>query len=89
MYFLGYSATSKAYRLYDEENMNFIISRDVIFLESNKINSTVDKKLTHLEKFASKKFYFESDNVVPHIEGGFPFMDQSMVLSYLTHENVL
>lgn len=30
---LGYSNTSKEVRLYDEENKNFILSRDVIFLE--------------------------------------------------------
>jgi len=31
--FLRYSATSKAYRLYDEEKKKFILSGDVIFLE--------------------------------------------------------
>ena len=30
--FLGYSTTSKAYCLYDEENKKFVLSRDVIFL---------------------------------------------------------
>ena len=30
--FLGYSNTSKAYRLYDEVNKKFVVSRDVIFL---------------------------------------------------------
>ena len=71
--FLGYSSISKAYRLYDEENEKLILSRDVIFLESYKSNSTVYKKLNHLEKFASKKFYVEFDNVVPHTERSFPF----------------
>jgi len=72
--FLGYYDTSKAYSLYEEEN-KFILSRDVIFLESDKSNSTIDKQLTHLEKFAFKKFYFESNNIVPHTEGwgGVPF----------------
>lgn len=86
---MGYFATSKAYRLYDEENKKFILSRDVIFLESDKINSIVDKQLAHLEKFASKKFYFAFNNVVPHTEGGVPILNQSMVLPSLTHENVI
>ena len=34
--FLGYSNTSKACRLYDEDNKKFIVSRDVIFLEFGK-----------------------------------------------------
>ena len=34
--FLGYSNTSKAYDLYDEANKKFVLSRDVIFLESSK-----------------------------------------------------
>ena len=42
--FLGYSNTSKAYRLYDEDNMKFIISRDVIILEFEKDALTIDKK---------------------------------------------
>ena len=33
---LGYSNTSKAYRLCVEVNMKFTISRDVVFLEVNK-----------------------------------------------------
>lgn len=40
--FFGYSATSKYYKLYDEENNKFIISRDVIFLDCDKYNSIVD-----------------------------------------------
>jgi hypothetical protein len=43
--FLGYSNTSKAYRLYNEENKKFIVSRDVIFLEFDKDEITVDKQL--------------------------------------------
>lgn len=73
MYILGYSSTSKAYRMYDEENKKFILSRDVIFLKLDKGNSIVDRQRSHLEKFVSKKFYFEFDNYVPHTEGGFPF----------------
>ena len=41
--FLGYPNTSKSYRLYDEVNKKFIISRDVIFLESSKANNVVER----------------------------------------------
>ena len=41
--FLGYSNTSRAYRLYDEENKKFIVSRDVVFLEFDKDASIVDQ----------------------------------------------
>eukprot|EP00253_Pinus_taeda_P030552 PITA_30552 len=58
----------------------------LLFLK-DKDNSTVDRKLTHLEKFASKKFCFEFDNDVTNIEGGVPVLDYSMVFPYLTHEN--
>ena len=68
--FLGYSNTSRAYRLYDEENKKFIVSRDVVFLEFDKDASIVDRQLSHLDKFHSKKFYYESDNELPHPEGG-------------------
>lgn len=85
--FLGYFNTSKAYKLYDEENKKFILSRDVIFLESDKDNSTIDRQLAHLEKLASKKLYFESDSYDPHTEGGVPILDQFVVFPSLTHEN--
>jgi hypothetical protein len=42
--FLGYSNTSKAYRLYNEENKKNIVSRDVIFLEFDKEEITFDKQ---------------------------------------------
>ena len=32
--FLGYSKTSRAYCLYDEVNKKFVVSKDVIFLET-------------------------------------------------------
>ena len=34
--FLGYEEYSKEYHLYDEVNKKFVISRDVIFLETNQ-----------------------------------------------------
>ena len=39
---LEYSNTSKAYRIYDEFNNNFVVSSDVIFLESSKANNLVE-----------------------------------------------
>ena len=76
--FLGYSNTSRAYRLYDEENKKFIISKDVVSLEFDKDASTIDRQLSHLDKFRSKKFYYEWDNDLPHPEGGIQILDQSV-----------
>jgi transposase InsO family protein len=80
--FLGYSNTSKAYRLYDEENKKFILSRDVIFLEFDKAPLTVDKQLARLDRFHSKKFYHEWDNDLPNLEGGIPVLDQSLEFQF-------
>ena len=41
--FLGYSNTSKGYRLYDEANKKFVIARDVIFLESSESDKVVER----------------------------------------------
>jgi len=41
--FLGYSNTSKEYCLYDEVNKKFVVSRDVIFLESSKAKNVVER----------------------------------------------
>jgi hypothetical protein len=57
--FLGYSSTSRSYRLYDEENKKFVVSRDIVFLEFAKDASTIDRQLNHLDRFSSKKFYYE------------------------------
>ena len=56
--FGGYSNTSKAYRLYDEDNMKFIISRDVIFLEFEKYALTIDKQLSQLDRFHYKIYIY-------------------------------
>ena len=58
--------TSKAYRLYDEENKKFILSRDVIFLETDKDSLIVDRQLNQIEKFEPQHFYYESENILPH-----------------------
>jgi hypothetical protein len=76
--FLGYSNTTKGYRLYNETNKKFILSRDVIFLESSKNDKTVERKLDHLDIFTRVNTYHESDYEIPHLEGGIPILDQSM-----------
>ena len=68
--FLGYSNTSKAYHLYDEENKKVAISRDVIFLESSKTDNVVERQLDRLDSFANEKSFQEFDNQIPHLEGG-------------------
>ena len=41
--FLGYSDTFKAYCIYDEVNKKFFVSRDVIFLETNKNDKSIER----------------------------------------------
>eukprot|EP00253_Pinus_taeda_P005716 PITA_05716 len=74
--FLGYSNTSKAYRLYDEVNKKFVVSRDVIFLESSKSENVVEQQLDRLDRFTNAKSFQEFDNQIPHLEGGVPILDQ-------------
>jgi DNA gyrase/topoisomerase IV subunit B len=76
--FLGYSNTIKGYHLYDVENNKFILSRDVIFLESSKNEKNIERQLYYLDKFISVKRYNEFDNEIPHIEGGIHILGQSM-----------
>jgi hypothetical protein len=76
--FLGYSITNKGYRLCDETNNKFILSIDVIFLESSKNDKTVEKQLDHLDRFTNVKTYHEFDDEIPHLEGGIPILDQSL-----------
>ena len=80
--FLGYSNTSKAYRLYNEANKKFIVSRDVIFLEFDKDALSVDKQLAHFDRFHSKKFYHEWDNELPNLEGGILVLDHSLEFQF-------
>lgn len=76
--FLGYSNTSKAYHLYDEVNKKLILSRDVIFLESSKIDNIIERQLDHLDRFSHVKKFQEFNKEIPHLEGGIPVLDQSM-----------
>ena len=59
--FLGYEEYSKAYRLYDEVNKKFVISRDVIFLETNKNDQSIERHLDHLEKYPHPTKYSENE----------------------------
>jgi hypothetical protein len=80
--FLGYSNTTKGYRLYNETNKKFILSRDVIFLESSKKDETIERQLDHLDGFTRVKTYHECDDDIPHLEAGFPISGQSMECSF-------
>lgn len=59
--------TSKAYNIYDEVNKKFIISSDVIFLESSKIDNVVEWQLNHLNRFKHEKYFEEFDSDIPHL----------------------
>ena len=83
--FLGYSNTSKAYRLYDEVNKKFVVSRDVIFLESSKSDNVVERQLDRLDRFVKTKSFQEFDNQIPHLEGGIPILDQHVESSSEEH----
>ena len=76
--FLGYSTTSKAHRLYDKENNFYFISRDIILLEFDKDEHSIDKQLSHHDRFQSKKFYHEWDNELPTLDGVVPFLGQCL-----------
>lgn len=42
--FVGYSDTSKAYRLYDQKKRKIIVSRDVVFFENHRSNEVIDTR---------------------------------------------
>lgn len=59
--------TYKEYHLYDEVNKKFIISRDVIFLESSKIDNVFEWQLNHLDRFEHANYFQEFDSEIPHL----------------------
>ena len=73
MHFPGYEENSKEYHLYDEVNKKFVISRDVIFLETNKNDQSIERQLDRLEKYPHPKKYSENEYEIPNLEGGFLF----------------
>ena len=75
---MEYSNTSKAYHLYDELNKKFILFRDVIFLESSKIDNVVKRQLDIVDRFSHAKTFQGFDHEIRHIEGGIHLLDQSV-----------
>jgi hypothetical protein len=73
-----YSNTTKGYHLYDETNKKFILSRDVIFLESTKKDEIVERQLCHLDRFTHVRTYHEFDDEILHLEGGIPILGLSL-----------
>jgi hypothetical protein len=80
--FLGYSNTTKGYHLYDGTIKKFILSRDVVFLESSKKDEIVVRELDHLDRFTCVKTYHEFDYEILHLEGGIPILGQSLEYSF-------
>jgi hypothetical protein len=76
--FLGYSNTTKAYRIYNEVNKKFILSRHVVFIESTKNDKTIEQQLDHLDRFTNVKTYHEFDDEIQHLEGRIPILDQPL-----------
>ena len=70
--------------MYDQDNRNFIVSRDVIFLEFEKDALTIDKQLAHLDRFHSKKIYHEMDNELPNLEGGILVLSEFLEFPSIT-----
>ena len=65
--FLGYSNTTKGYHIYNKTNKKFILSKDVIFLESSKKEEIVERHLDHLDIFTLVKTYHEFYDEIPHL----------------------
>ena len=69
MYFLGVFRHFQGYILYDELNKKFVVSKDVIFLETNKNDKSIERHLDRLENCFHIKTYYEFDNEIPNLEG--------------------
>jgi len=69
--FLGYSKTTKGYKLFKKVNKKFLFARDAMFLEISKGDNVVEQKLEHLDQFTYEKHYFEVDYEIINIEGGY------------------
>ena len=79
---LGYSRTSSAYRLYDEVNKKFVVSRDVIFLETNKTLQGHWKAAWSTGEIFHLKTYYEFDKEIPKLEGGILILDRDQYLEF-------
>lgn len=49
--FIGYAADAKAYRLYNTQSNSVVISRDVVFLESNNTEKVIDFQCNQTNNF--------------------------------------
>ena len=68
--------------MYDEVNKKFVISRDVIFLETNKNDQSIERQLNHLESYPRPKTYSENEYEIPNLEGGIPILNQPLEFPY-------
>lgn len=59
--------TSKEYHLYDKVNKKFIISSDVIFLESSIIDNVVEWQLNRLDRFEHENYFQEFYSEILHL----------------------
>jgi hypothetical protein len=46
----------------------FILSRDVVFLESSKNEKILEQHLVHLDRFTHVNIYHDFDDDIPHLE---------------------
>jgi hypothetical protein len=65
--FIGYSLTSKAYRLYDPITKKLVVSRDVIFREQARYSPSIQEEIDLQEHFmpvktTPRKYYFDDDS---------------------------
>jgi hypothetical protein len=64
-----------------------LLFQEMFFLEFAKDASTIDRQLIHLDRFSSKKFYYEWDKDLPHPKGGIHILDQPVDFPSTTPEN--
>lgn len=56
----------------------FILSRDDIFLESNKNDCTIEIHFDNINMLANVKTYNEFDHEILHLQERFSFLDKSL-----------
>eukprot|EP00253_Pinus_taeda_P031558 PITA_31558 len=83
---LGYSVTSKAYRLYDEQNKKFILFRDVIFLESNKRGVPILDQFVVLPSLTHENVIAEENLDDNNVSAGLEIAPEEPVLDHVFQE---